>query len=156
MSRTLPFQRSAQAARARLTKAQLLPIPRAIADDLALRAHLSLEAIRGACDHIGPAQHITEVVLLGKFLSEAGHGEFSLESLMAADRAMAEVFEGGRQTGTWGVSSESAFALLAAIVSMYDRQLHSATLGALTTASERLDRFKAGDAYQPLQKKRRA
>jgi hypothetical protein len=55
-----------------------------------------------------------------------------------------------------GVSSESAFALLAAIVSMYDRQLHSATLGALTTASDRLDRFKAGDAYQPLQKKRRA
>ncbi|MFM0520697.1 hypothetical protein PQR08_25025 [Caballeronia jiangsuensis] len=154
MSRTLPFQRSSQAVRARLNKAQLLPIPRAVADDLALRAHLSLEAIRGACDHIAPAQHTTEVVLLGKFLSEAGHGEFSHESLLAADRAMAEVFEGGRQTGTWGVSSESAFALLAAIVSMYDRQLHSATLGALTTASDRLERFKGGEAYQPLQKRR--
>lgn len=102
MSRSLPFQRSSQAARARLNKAQLLPIPRAVAGDLALRAHLSLEAIRGACDHIGPAQHITEVVLLGKFLSEAGHGEFSHESLLAADRAMAEVFEGGRENGTWG------------------------------------------------------
>ncbi|GJH26891.1 hypothetical protein [Caballeronia novacaledonica] len=154
MSRTLPFQRSPQAARARLAKAQLLPIPRSVADDLALRAHLSFEAIRGACDHIGPAQHITEVVLLGKFLSEAGHGEFSHESLLAADRAMAEVFRGGRKAGTWRVSSRSAFALLAAVVSMYDRQLHSATLGALTTASDRLDRFKGGEAYQPLQTRR--
>ncbi|WP_250441942.1 hypothetical protein [Caballeronia sp. AZ1_KS37] len=154
MSRTLPFQRSSQAARARLNKAQLLPVPRSVADELALRAHLSLEAIRGDCDHIGPAQHITEVVLLGKFLSEAGHGEFSHESLLAADRAMAEVFEGGRQTGTWGVASDAAFALLAAIVCMYDRQLHSATLGALTTASDRLERFKGGEAYQPLQKRR--
>jgi hypothetical protein len=51
------------------------------------------------------------------------------------------------------VSSDSAFALLAAIVNMYDRQLHNATLGALTTASDRLERFKGGEAYQPLQKR---
>lgn len=154
MSRTSPFKRSPQAARARLVKAQLLPIPRAVADDLALRAHLSLEAIRGACDHIGPAHHTTEVVLLAKFLSEAGHGDFSPELLLAANHSMTEVFDGGRKTGTWSVSSYDAFALLSAIVGMYDRQLQKASLGALTTATERLERFKAGEAYQSLQKRR--
>jgi hypothetical protein len=37
---------------------------------------------------------------------------------------------------------------------MYDRQLQKASLGALTTATERLERFKAGEAYHPLQKRR--
>jgi hypothetical protein len=112
-----------------MAKAQLLPIPRAVVDDLALRAHLSLETIHGACHHIGPAHHVTEVILLAKFLSEVGHGEFSPELLLAADRAMAEVFDGGRKTGTWSVSSYDAFALLSAIVSPHDRQLQKASLG---------------------------
>ena len=154
MSLPVPFQRSSQAARARLNKAQLLPIPRAVVDDLALRAHLSLEALRGDCDEIAPAHHITEVVLLAKFLSEAGHGEFSHETLLAADRAMAHVFEGGRERGIWRVSSDAAFALLTAVVCMYDQQLQTVSLGALTSASERLERFKGGEAYQPLQKRR--
>ncbi|SAK89486.1 hypothetical protein AWB82_06272 [Caballeronia glebae] len=67
---------------------------------------------------------------------------------------MTEVFDGGRKTGTWSVSSYDAFALLSAIVGMYDRQLQKASLGALTTATERLERFKAGEAYQSLQKRR--
>jgi hypothetical protein len=109
--------------------------------------------IRVGCDEIAPAQHITEVVLLVKFLAEAGHGSFSHESLLAADRAMAEVSDGGRKTGTWRVSSEAACALLTAIVCMRDRQLQTASLGALTSASDRLERFKAGEAYQALQKR---
>jgi hypothetical protein len=113
-----------------------------------------MEALRGDCDEIAPAQHITEVVLLAKFLSEAGHGEFSHETLLAADRAMAQVFEGGRERGIWRVSSDAAFDLLTAVVCVYDQQLQSVSLGALTTASERLERFKGGEAYQPLQKRR--
>ncbi|GAB5097029.1 MULTISPECIES: hypothetical protein [unclassified Caballeronia] len=153
MSRTLPFQRSPQASRARLSKAQLLPIPRAVANELALQVHLSLQALRAGATDIAPAQQITEAMLLARFLSEAGHGDFSHDALMAADRIMAEVFDGGRESGTWTLAPE-AFEQIAAIVSLYDHQLQRATLAALTTASERLDRFKAGEAYQPMQQRR--
>src|SRR5690349_14269500 len=96
MSRTIPFQRSSQATRARLSKAQLLPIPRAVADELALGAHMSLAALRSGSPDIAPAQHITEAMYLAKFLAEAGHGDFSHDELIRADRTMSAVFDAGR------------------------------------------------------------
>ncbi|AET93231.1 hypothetical protein BYI23_C010850 [Burkholderia sp. YI23] len=150
MSRTLPFQRSPQATRSRLSKAQLLPIPRAVADELALAAHMSLTALRFGSSDIGPAQHITEAMYLAKFLSEAGHGDFSHEELLRADQSMAAVFDAGRASGSWMLPADD-FDRLAAIVSLYDLQLRRASLGALSAASERLERFKAGEAYQPMQ-----
>ncbi|MDR5806702.1 hypothetical protein [Caballeronia sp. LZ001] len=44
--------------------------------------------------------------------------------------------------------------MLTAVICMYDQQLQTVSLGALTAASERLERFKGGEAYQPLQKRR--
>ncbi|SAL40166.1 Fis family transcriptional regulator [Caballeronia turbans] len=149
MSRTLPFQRSPQATRARLSKAQLLPIPRAVADELALAAHMSLTALRSGSPDIAPAQHITEAMYLAKFLAEAGHGDFAHDELLRADQAMAAVFDAGRTSGSWTLAAED-FDRLAAIVSLYDHQLRRASLGALSVASERLERFKAGEPYQPL------
>ncbi|MDR5836694.1 hypothetical protein [Caballeronia sp. LZ034LL] len=150
MSRTLPFQRSPQATRARLSKAQLLPIPRAVADELALGAHMALAALRSGSQDIAPAQSITEAMLLAKFLAEAGHGDFSQEELILADQTMASVFDAGRHSGRWTLPDE-AFERLAAIVSLYDHQLRRATLGALSVASERLERVKAGEPYQLVQ-----
>ena len=155
MSRTIPFQRSSQATRARLSKAQLLPIPRTVADELALGAHMSLAALRAGSTDIAPAQHITEAMLLAKFLAEAGHGDFSHEELILADQTMATVFDAGRTSGTWTLPSED-FERLAAIVSLYDHQLRRATLGALSVASERLERFRAGEAYQPMHARKSA
>ncbi|KND58032.1 hypothetical protein BSCH_02261c [Candidatus Paraburkholderia schumanniana] len=155
MSRTIPFQRSSQATRARLSKAQLLPIPRAVADELALGAHMSLAALRSGSTDIAPAQHITEAMLLAKFLAEAGHGNFAHEELILADQTMAAVFDAGRTSGIWALLPED-FERLAAIVSLYDHQLRRATLGALSAASERLERFKAGEAYQPMHARKAA
>jgi hypothetical protein len=150
MSRTIPFQRSPQATRARFSKAQLLPIPRAVADELALGAHMALAALRSGSQDIAAAQSITEAMLLAKFLAEAGHGDFSQEELVLADQTMAAVFDGGRESGRWIVPDEG-FDRLAAIVSLYDHQLRRATLGALSVASERLERIKGGEVYQPVQ-----
>jgi hypothetical protein len=149
MSHALPFKRS----RTPLTKAQLLPIPRATANELALHAHLSFEALRAGATDIASAQHIAETMLLVRFLAETGHGEFSHEALIEADAVMATVFDAGQAHGNWIFPDEFAddFAF---IVSLYDRQLQRASLAALTVACERLDRFKAGEAYQPLQKRR--
>jgi hypothetical protein len=155
MSRTIPFQRSPQATRARLSKAQLLPIPRAVSDELALAAHMSLAALRSGSPDIAPAQHITEAMLLAKFLAEAGHGDFSHDELLLADQTMAAMFDAGRASGTWSLPAEG-FERLAAIVSLYDHQLRRATLAALSVASERLERFKAGEPYQPMQARKSA
>jgi hypothetical protein len=149
MSRTLPFQRSPRATRARLSKAQLLPIPRAVANELALTAHMSLTALRHGATDVAPAQQITEAMYLAKFLAEAGHGDFAHEELLLADRAMAAVFDAGRASGTWTLPADD-FERLAAIVSLYDHQLRRASLAALSVASERLERFKAGEPYQPM------
>nr|WP_050456070.1 hypothetical protein [Candidatus Burkholderia verschuerenii] len=152
MSRTLPFKRSSQSMRVQLTKAQLLPIPRAVANELALQAHLAVEALRAGATDIAPAQQVTEVMLLTKFLADAGHGEFSNDALASADRAIAAVFDAGRDSGVWALPSEECDSF-SAIVSLYDHQLQRATLGALTVASERLERFKAGEPYQQAQKR---
>ncbi|MCG7403495.1 MULTISPECIES: hypothetical protein [Caballeronia] len=150
MSRTIPFQRSPQATRARLSKAQLLPIPRAVADELALVAHMSLTALRSGSSDVAPAQHVTEAIYLAKFLAEAGHGDFSHEELLLADQSMAAVFDIGRTSGSWILAPED-FERIAAIVSLYDHQLRRASLAALSVASERLERFKAGEPYQSTQ-----
>lgn len=155
MSRTIPFQRSSQAARTRLSKAQLLPIPRAVADELALAAHMSLAALRSGATDVAPAQHITEAMLLAKFLAEAGHGDFSHDELLLADQTMAAVFDAGRVSGIWSLPPEGSDRL-AAIVSLYDHQLRRATLGALSVASERLERIKTGEPYQPMQPRQSA
>lgn len=154
MSPTVPFTHSSQAARARLAKAQLLPVPRAMVGEPALRAHLSLEAIRAGADQIVPAQHVAHVILLTNLLVESGHGQLDQASLLAANRAMAELFHSGQKTGVWRISSKAVFCLLSEIVSMHDRQLQSASLGALTEANDRLERFKAGERYRPLQRRK--
>jgi hypothetical protein len=149
MSHALPFKRS----RTPFTKAQLLPMPRAIANELALHAHLAVEALRAGAADIAPAQLIAETMLLVRFLAEAGHGAFSHEALIDADRTMAAVFDAGQASGIWRLSADDV-AMFEMIVSLYDRQLQRASLAAVTAACERLDRFKAGEAYQPLLKRR--
>ncbi|MFM0048372.1 hypothetical protein [Caballeronia grimmiae] len=153
MSTTIPFGRSAQAAQKRLTKAQLLPIPRAVADELALLAHLSLESLRAGASDIAPAQQLAEVMLISAFLAEAGHGHFPEDALFDTDAMMARIFDGGQHSGRWCVDLEE-FDQLAAMVSLYDYQLRRATLGALTDASVRFERFKSGEPYRSLQRRR--
>ncbi|KMZ13831.1 hypothetical protein BHUM_02026 [Candidatus Burkholderia humilis] len=149
MSHALPFKRS----RTPLTKAQLLPIPRATANELALHAHLAIKALRAGSVDIAPAQLIAETMLLVRFLAETGHGEFSHEALIDANRVMAAVFDAGQASSMWRLPADDVDEF-AAIVSLYDRQLQRASLAALTVAYERLDRFKAGEVYQPLQRRR--
>jgi hypothetical protein len=153
MSRTLPFKQSPKTANAQFSKAQLLPIPRAVASELALQAHLSLQALRAGATEIEPAQRVTEAMVLARFLSEAGHGHFTADALASADRVMAGVFDAGHVSGVW-ILPEDEFETFAAIVSLYDYQLRRASLGALTVASERLDRFKAGEPCQLAQRRR--
>ncbi|MFM0609131.1 hypothetical protein PQR05_31830 [Paraburkholderia sediminicola] len=153
MAQAIPFSRNTGVARARHTKAMLLPIARQIADDLALRVHLALDALRRGAGSTSDAQTLTQVMLLAGFLAESGFGSVTGEQLGAAESAVSAVFDVGRETGGWRLES-AGFALFAEIATNYDRQLHSAPLWSITDASERLDRFTAGLSYQMPMRKR--
>ncbi|CAB3734242.1 hypothetical protein [Paraburkholderia rhynchosiae] len=153
MAQAIPFSRNTGAARARHAKVMLLPIARQTADDLALRAHLALDALRRGNGGMGDAQTLTQVMLLTGFLAESGFGAATGEQLSAAEREIAKVFDIGRDAGRWALDS-AAFTLFAQIATNYDQQLHRAPLWAVTEASERLDRFTAGLPYQLPARKR--
>jgi hypothetical protein len=153
MAQPIPLSRNAGAARARHAKAMLLPLPRQVADDLALRVHLSLDALHRGIGGMTDAQTLTQIMLLTGFLAESGFGKVNGEELGAADRAVAAVFDIGRLTGIWRLN-DAGFALFARIATSYDRLLHSAPLWAVTDASDRLDRFIAGVPDQPPVRKR--
>ena len=153
MAQPIPFSRNAGAPRARHAKAMLLPIARKIADDLALRVHLSLDALRRGVGSKTDAQALTQIMLLTGFLAESGFGSISGDELGAADRAVSAVFDIGRESGEWRLDG-AGFALFASIATSYDRQLHSAPLWAITEASKRLDRFIAGSPEQTQVRKR--
>jgi len=142
MAQPIPF-RNTGAARARHAKAMLLPIARQIADDLSLRVHLSLDALRRGVGSKTDAQTLTQIMLLTSYLAEAGFGSMSREEFCAADGAAASVFDTGRETNAWKLD-DAAFALFASIATNYDRQLRRAPLWAITEASERLDRLIVG------------
>ncbi|WP_233836964.1 hypothetical protein [Paraburkholderia sp. ZP32-5] len=142
MAQPIPF-RNTGAARARYAKAMLLPIARQIADDLALRVHLSLDALRRGVGSKTDAQALTQIMLLTSYLAEAGFGSMSHEEFRAADRAAASVFDTSRGRNAWKLN-DAEFALFASIATNYDRQLRHAPLWAITEASERLDRLIIG------------
>ncbi|MFM0420374.1 hypothetical protein [Paraburkholderia aromaticivorans] len=153
MAQPIPLSRNAGVARARHAKAMLFPIARQTADDLALRVHLALDALRRGAGSMTDAQTLTQIMLLTGFLAESGFGSATSEQMSAAERAVSTVFDIGRETSRWSLD-DAGFALFATIATNYDQQLHSAPLWAITDASERLDRFTAGMPYQaPIRKR---
>jgi hypothetical protein len=76
-----------------------VPIARKIADDLALRAHLALDALRRGVGSTSDVQAFTQVMLLTGFLAESGFGSVTGEQLDAAERAVSAVLDISRETG---------------------------------------------------------
>ncbi|MEW6341951.1 MAG: hypothetical protein RXR20_06935 [Paraburkholderia sp.] len=153
MAKTIPFSGNTQAARARAAKAMLLPLPRGTADGLALQVHLALDALRRAKGSVSAAQTVTQAMLLVAFIVEAGYGTLTSEALRTADAYSAACFERGRTTGEW-VLDKGGYDVFAAIVTVYDYQLQKAPMWAITEASDRLDRFTAGEPYHAVNRKR--
>src|SRR5258708_2218645 len=99
MAQPIPFSRKTGAARARYDKAMLLPIARQVADDLALRVHLALDALRRGAGSTSDAQTLTQVMLLTGFLAESGFGSTTGEQIGTAESVVSAVFDTARETG---------------------------------------------------------
>lgn len=153
MAKTIPFSGNTQAARARAAKAMLLALPRGTADGLALQVHLALDALWRGKGSLGTAQTLTQAMLLAAFIAESGFGTLTSEALRTADAHSAACFERGRTSGQWVIDS-AGYDVFAAIVTVYDYQLQKAPMWAITEASDRLDRFSAGEPYHMVSRKR--
>ena len=154
MARTLPFNRSAQATRVRLSKMQFLPMPRTDADTLSLHAHCALQALRDGAGWMAGTQSLAEILILTAYVAEAGYGQISREAWLQGEIALNAGFAQGQATGVWKLDDASC-EQLASVVCVHDAQLHNAPLGVLAAASERLERLKAGEA-DPMPKLKRA
>ena len=151
MARTIPFPQRSQAGRPRRSKSMLLPIPRAVANELALQVHLALAALRrgGTGDD---ARALLHAHVLAQSIAEAGYGVLEPEKVRAADAVLIACFERGNTGGGWQLD-EAGFEAVVQLVNVYDRQLQSAPLWSLTEASERLERMGAGETSQQALRK---
>jgi hypothetical protein len=147
MRKTHPSARNTNTARVQRTKTMLLPMPRASADELALRVHLALAAMRAGAGSLRDAQTLTQTMMLTGFMAAAGYGAVTSEELVGAQVAISAVFDRGCDTGEWWLDDDAA-GLFAVIVTTYDEQLRRAPLWEVYEANERLDRFQAAEAYR--------
>jgi hypothetical protein len=153
MAKTIPFTRNPQAARARRAKTLLLPMPRASADELSLQVHIALDALRRGCGNVQAAQTMTQAMILTGLLAEAGYGAATFDQMQSAESVISEAFDRGRDTGVWTLDGDG-FAQFATIATTYDYQLQRAPLSAIADASDRLDRFRAGESFDQVARKR--
>lgn len=144
---TAPSQRKTRTL-TRRTRAMLLPMQPALADELALKVHLALAVMRRGAGSMADAQTLTQALLLTGFIADSGYGAAIYEQLAPADAAISAAFDRGRDTGKWQLDDDAA-RLFAVIVTTYDAQLRRTPLWAIAEASGRLDGFQAGSAHRP-------
>jgi hypothetical protein len=152
MARTIPFpQHKAAPARRHKAKGELLPIPRATADELALQIHLALAALRaGGTRH--DAQTLLDAHVLAQLIAAAGYGALTPEQVQPADEAILACYARGGEQGEWRLD-DAQFEAVRTIVGVYDQQLQSAPLWVLTEASNQLERMRKGGTEQQARKR---
>lgn len=123
---------------ARRSKSLYLPMPRADVDTLMLPFRVALEMVRSGCANEATARRLASLVLLVRFLTEAGHGQLDMKDLHNAERTLAEIFDIGHQSEMWSFP-EPATETLKQIVNELERQLFETRLEAIAAASARLD-----------------
>ena len=128
-------------------------MPHATCNDLALRVHIALDAMRRGNGNVHAAQTLTQAMILTGFLAEAGYGEATFEQMRQAEADVSAAFDRGRDTGEWSLDDDAADRF-AVIVSTYDGQLRQAPLRAVADASDRLERFRAGEPPASMARKR--
>lgn len=115
-----------------------LPMPRADADVMMLRSRVALEAVRSGRADGASTRRLASVLLLTRFLTEAGHGRLAVAELDEAENALVEVFTIGNETDVWSFS-KAAIDALTLVVNEHDRQLLETRLEAVAAATARLN-----------------
>lgn len=145
-----PFSRIRQAASARKSKRWWSPMTRRDADDLSIRYHASLAALRnrqGTHEHL---RTLLVMIVLTGFIGDAYVSPIRPEVLIAAEQAIIAAIDHGQDRSEW-VLDANAVELCAAILTHHDHQLRTAPIAAINSAKERLDRLIADQSYHSVQ-----
>ena len=124
----------------RRTKTLFLSVPRADADAPILNYRIALEAAKSGHAVAVLIRRLFTMVLLTRFLTEAGHGLPERVALEEGESVLVEIAGRGTETGDW-TRSRLAIALLVRITNEHDRQLQQTGLEVLMDASNCRDRF---------------
>ncbi|KND58569.1 hypothetical protein BVER_03533 [Candidatus Burkholderia verschuerenii] len=127
----------------RRSKALFLPIGREQADEMVMAYRVALEAVRAGHGDGKLLRRLYSMVLLTRYITEAGHGELELSVLEAGEGVLVKICERGDAGGDWAVDA-ATIELLSCIVNEHDRQMRETRLQVLLDASNRLDRLIAG------------
>lgn len=130
----------------RHAKTMLLPLPRAKADELALRNHLALASMRMGKGSLHAAQTLLEATLFAGFLAQRGVGHVDPGELTKAEKVLCDAIDRGNWIDQWSLESIDV-GLLEMVVTLYDEQLRNAPLSAVAEAGDRLRSFKDGRPY---------
>lgn len=154
MARTAPYFQRSQAARARRAKTLLLPMRRTSADELSLQVHIALDAMRRGKGCANATQTLCQAMILVGLLAELGYGTATYEQMQSAEAIISAAFDRGRDSDVWCFGDDD-FEQFALIVTTYDAQLQSAPMSAIAEASNRLDRFRAGESFEEIAGRKR-
>jgi len=149
MTRNIHYSQRPHVTHARRGKTLLLPMPRAAADELSLQIHLALDAMRRGKGNVSTAQTLCQAMILVGLLADLGYGEATVEQMRSAENVISAAFDQGRDSGVWRLDDDG-FMQFAMIATMYDEQLRRAPMSAMAEASNRLDRFRAGEPFEAL------
>ena len=97
-----------------------LPLPRASADELALRAHIALAALRRGRGGLSELHKLSQALQLVALLAQGALDPVVEET---ARRALEGCYAEGRQRGVWALPDWRA---VAEVVTLYDLLLHDA------------------------------
>jgi hypothetical protein len=134
-----------------LSKADLLPFPRAARDQELLECHLCLSALLAAQSTIDHLIVLAKVLKISNFLAGDGYGEDARPVLEAAQDSILKAQLIGRSTGRWQATEESLWRPLGALLGLYKVQLEHApsfkvTRAVLRTNQEALEARRQDDA----------
>ncbi|RKT98955.1 hypothetical protein C7H84_34110 [Burkholderia sp. Nafp2/4-1b] len=110
------------------SKSDLLPIPAADRDGIALECYLALCTLRASQGDRHTLSVLTHALVAAHFLLEAevGDGSESRATFAAAQDAINEIDSGPVVAGRCVVTTESSAAAIGALLALYDRQLKRA------------------------------
>jgi hypothetical protein len=132
-----------------LTKALLLPMDRASANEQSLANHLALVACRSGCGNGHLVNELMRAVYLSWFLQRAGYGNYPAGQFKIAEYAVEATLAHARATGTWQIPPDTVVDF-EALLALYDSQLASAPLHVVLEAEQKLRTFLGGTSDSPI------
>lgn len=123
----------------RLSKVDLLPLPKKIADALSLEYHLLLESLRAGTGHLHSLQIILRVGLATSLLSLDGYGDLC-HDFATLEAAARQSFEQGMEKDAFAFD-HLTFSMFADVLTVHDQQIARAPVLAIEHLANRMEKL---------------